>query len=240
MQRIVLPSLAVASIEIPKEKDPDVIHIKFKLCHSDQPNLNRDLFTTEVLQNSYKTPVGKPINWEHGQLSFGYIDASELDEEDDGRKYILCRGLLWKYNYPSLVQEVVDNFSSGRVKMSMECWFDEVEYWVSDGDDKQVFSEATAKEKNIDVLWRMGEKYDGKEIYRVFKDKVIFGGAAVVANPADQDAWILAVASKDINPIKYYHDLLHGYYERQLFTTMSEEQIVEEHRRLHEKYSKLL
>lgn len=239
MERIVLPDLAIASIDLPPNKDPDLVYMTFKLAHQGS-NKNRDYFTAEVLRNSYMTAVHKAINKSHSSLSFGYINKSELAEEPDGRLYIMCGAYLWKYNYPEIVQDVLDRYKTGQLAMSMECWFDKYEFWVGDGEDKLVFAPDEAKANGVYSCWQNRKLYNGQPVYRVFKGSVIFGAAAVVANPADEDALILAVANKETNPVRFYHDLLHKCYEKELFTTLSKEEIIEEHRRLHEKFAKIL
>jgi hypothetical protein len=241
LKRFVLDNLAVASIEAPKQKDRDLLYIMFKLCH-EGPNANHDYFTSDVLKNAYATCINKPINWEHGKVCFGFIDKSELAKEDDGKYYIKCGGYVWQYNFPTIAREITDGFADGTLKVSMECWFREAEYWVGDGEDKVVLAEDEARDlgllNNNDQLVR---SYEGKPVYRVFKD-VLFGGAALTRNPADVQAVLLAVAENQnsFNPVKIYHDALHKAYELNLFNSLTSEEVVAEHKRLHQQFAKFL
>lgn len=235
-----LENLAVASIEVPKQKDRDLLYIVFKLCH-EGPNANHDYFTADILKQSYATCVNKPINWEHGRVCFGFIDKSELAQEDDGTYYVKCGGYVWKYNFPTIANEITNGFADGTLKVSMECYYRDAEYWIGDGDDKTVLSEDEVRQlginlsENGDILTKF---HEGKPVYRVFKD-VLFGGAALTRNPADAQAVLLAVAS-DFNPVKIYHDALHKAYELGAFGKLSMEEIIVEHKRLHEKFIDLL
>lgn len=239
-KQFIVDNLVIASVEVPKKKDRDLLYVIFKLCH-EGPNDNHDYFTASVLKNAYKSCVNKPLNWEHGNVCFGFIDKSELLQEDNGVYYIKCGGYVWKYNFPVVANEIINGFADGTLKVSMECYYKDAEYWIGEDDNKVILSEDEVRELGIQLTENgdiITKYYEGQPVYRVFKE-VLFGGAALTRNPADKQAILLAVAS-DFNPVKIYHDALHKAYELGIFNKLSIDEIIVEHKRLHDKFNNLI
>lgn len=168
------------------ELDPDLMHIRFILCHEGM-NSNGDYFTKEVLKAAQLTPRNKPVNWEHGQPVIGNMIDSVYKEDANGRGYIEAVGLVWKFLYPELSGNIKSKAATGELKLSMECYFKEPNYKVGE----TLYTQAEAEK--LGLVQYVGREYMGNKVIRVFTD-VIFGGVGVVANPADKEAVFLSVA----------------------------------------------
>jgi len=234
MKKIILPNITVASIKEPESKDPDLLWMEFWLCH-EGANANGDYFTKERLEEAHQTPVKKYINWNHKPPHIGFIEQAELlNDEDCNKLGIFCGAYVWKYAYPNLAYQIRMGFKSGDLKMSMECYFQEAEYWVGDDEDKKVYNQGEAEQLGITRL--VGRTYEGKPVYRVFLSPLIFGGAGVVTNPADEDAWIKNVAEQEKQRmVKNFHDSLHYFYEVANPLELPERMLAELNRIVHKK-----
>jgi hypothetical protein len=181
--------IAVGGYEEVPQLDPDLMFIKFILCH-EGVNANGDTFTKDVLKQAQYTPKYKPVDWEHGQPYIGHILESEYKEDAQGTAYIEATGLVWKFIYPELSAQIKAKASTGELRLSMECYYREANYKIGD----QIIDQQQAE--TLGIIPYVGRDYMGKKVARVFKE-VIFGGVGVVANPADKKAVFLAVA-KDL------------------------------------------
>lgn len=168
------------------ELDPDLMHIRFILCH-EGVNANGDYFTKEVLQAAQFTPRNKPVNWEHGQPVIGNMIDSVYKEDASGRGYIEAVGLVWKFLYPELSGSIKSKAATGELKLSMECYYKEANYSVGE----TLYTQAEAEK--LGLTQYVGREYMGNKVTRVF-NSVLFGGVGVVANPADKEAVFLSVA----------------------------------------------
>ncbi|MFD1772352.1 hypothetical protein [Paenibacillus rhizophilus] len=176
--------------------DPDLMYTRFILCHEGD-NANGDFFTKDVLYAAQKTPKTKPINWEHGQPIIGTILDSVYKEDTSGKGYIEAEGAIWKYVYPEQAKKIKDKFSTGSLKVSMECYYKDASYKVGN----TLYTQHQAE--SLGLIPYVGREYMGQKVYRVFNE-VIFGGVGVVANPADKAAVFLSVA-KDNNDRPFAH-----------------------------------
>lgn len=181
--------IAVGGMEEIPQLDPDLMFVKFIMCH-EGVNANGDTFTKPVLKEASLTPKYKPIDWEHGQPMIGHILDSEYKENAQGVAYIEATGLVWKFIYPELSAQIKAKAATGELRLSMECYYKDANYQVGD----QLFDQQQAE--LLGIIPYVGREYMGKKVARVFKE-VIFGGVGVVANPADKQAVFLAVA-KDL------------------------------------------
>jgi hypothetical protein len=166
--------------------DPDLMRIKFILCH-EGVNGNGDYFTKDVLQKAQLTPRNKPVDWEHGQPIIGAMLDSTYKEDLNGRGFIEATGVVWKFLYPELSASIKSKASTGDLKLSMECYYKEANYKVGEALHTQ------AEADKLGIIPYVGREYMGQKVTRVFNE-VIFGGVGVVANPADKDAVFLSVA----------------------------------------------
>ncbi|RPK20074.1 DUF5320 domain-containing protein [Paenibacillus xylanexedens] len=179
--------VAVGSYEEIPQLDPDLMHLRFIMCHAVE-NANGDTFSNEVLKEAQFTPKNKPVNWEHGQPIIGTILDSVYREDPMGVGYIEATGVVWKFIYPELASQIKEKASSGGLRLSMECYYKDANYKVGD----QIFDNEQAEKMGI--IPYVGREYMGKKVARIFKE-VIFGGVGVVANPADKRAVFLSVAN---------------------------------------------
>jgi hypothetical protein len=181
--------VSVGSYEEIPQLDPDLMHVKFVMCHAIE-NANGDTFTNEVLKAARYTPKNKPIDWEHGQPIIGHITDSEYKEDESGVGYIEATGVVYKFMYPELSSQIKEKASSGELKLSMECYFKDANYKIGE----QIFDQDQAEKMGL--IPYVGREYMGRKVARIFKE-VIFGGVGVVAKPADKKAVFLSVA-KDL------------------------------------------
>jgi hypothetical protein len=172
------------------ELDPDLMHVRFILCH-EGVNANGDYFTKEVLQAAQVTPRNKPIDWEHGQPIIGTMLDSAYREDASGRGYIEAVGVVWKFIYPELSGDIKKKAATGELRLSMECYYRDANYKVGD----TLYTQADAEK--LGLIQYVGREYMGNKVTRVFNE-VVFGGVGVVANPADKEAVFLSVA-KDLS-----------------------------------------
>jgi hypothetical protein len=188
--------------------DPDLMYAKFIMCH-EGANSNGDFFTNEVLFRAQHTPRFKPIDWEHGQPMIGHILESRYAEDAEGRGYIEAIGVIWKFIYPQLADEIKRKSVTGELRLSMECYFKDANYKYGE----QIFDQEQAEE--LGIAEYVGREYMGQKVYRVFKD-VIFGGVGVVANPADKEAVFLAVAKKHAQEVMDNNEVVNNLTDEQI------------------------
>lgn len=188
--------------------DPDLMYARFIMAH-EGANANGDFFTNEVLVRAQHTPRFKPIDWEHGQPMIGSILDSRYSEDSEGRGYIEAIGVIWKFIYPELAEQVKEQSVTGGLKLSMECYFKEANYKYGE----QIFDQDQAEE--LSIVEYVGREYMGHKVFRVFKD-VIFGGVGVVANPADKEAVFLAVAKKQAEEVIETNEVISALSDEQI------------------------
>jgi hypothetical protein len=188
--------------------DPDLMYAKFIMCH-EGANANGDYFTKDVLFRAQYTPRFKPIDWEHGQPMIGTMLDSRYAEDAQGRAYIEAIGVIWKFIYPDLAEQVKEKSSTGALRLSMECYFKDANYKYGE----QIFDQEQAEELGISDY--VGREYMGQKVYRVFKD-VVFGGVGVVANPADKEAVFLAVAKKKAQEVIQNNEVANNLTDEQI------------------------
>jgi hypothetical protein len=188
--------------------DPDLMFAKFIMCHEGS-NANGDTFTKDVLFRAQFTPRFKPIDWEHGQPMIGTILDSRYAEDAEGTAYIEAIGVIWKFIYPDMAEQIKAKSSTGELRLSMECYFQDANYKYGD----QIFDQEQADE--LGLISYVGREYMGQTVYRVFKD-VIFGGVGVVANPADKGAVFLSVAKKKAEEIIQNNEIVNDLTDEQI------------------------
>lgn len=227
MEKTLIGCKSIASIE-PSEKTPDLLSIKFILCH-ELDNANKDVWLKEVLEAVQPTAKNKYINWQHQSPILGTIISSEMFFDNSvNRNALKCEGYLWRFTYPHLCEAILNSYQNGDLKMSFEAYFPDA-FFVRDLADLEDKSKYISYDEFKQKGYKLGT------LYRVFALGTFIAGCGVVSSPADESAWILEVAERK-NPIKDYHKRLHLIYEHELFDILPEEVVIAEHSRLHREF----
>lgn len=173
----------------------DLMFVHFILKH-EGGNKNGDYFTKDELEACYATYAGKPITWEHGQPYIGFITDAMLvkpgEEAEDPRWYVECAGVIWKSRYPQQAALIAQGTADGSRRISMECYFRDALYTVGESLEK-LYTATEAPE----LVTLRGHKLHGQPVYRVLVG-CHGGGAGIVENPADVDAFLLSVAKSEV------------------------------------------
>jgi len=179
-------------------KNSDLMHIEFILCHADV-NANQDRFTPDDLEASANTAVNKPINWEHKNNNIGaiyeskYVNVSDLESEAKAyygdidplkKDFVVCRGVIWEYKNPAEARVVRERAADNNLFFSMENRFGKAKCSECDEEFASPF-------EYCDHL--LSRRQTG-ETDRIFIDSNLVG-AAVTRNPADKFAGTLAIAN---------------------------------------------
>lgn len=191
---------------IAKNKNSDLVHVEFILCHADI-NANQDEFLSDDLGDSYATAVNKPINWGHTNKNIGviyeskYVSIDNLAEGDREyyqdidelkKDFVVCRAAIWSYKHPEEAKVMQKRQSEKKLYFSMENHFGT----ATCSECKETFN--SGFEYCDHLLFRRQTKTASRQ----FGDSN-FIGAAVVVNPADSGAKTLAIANEQLSPIFY-------------------------------------
>lgn len=191
--------VAFASAKEIKDKQPDLLYVRFKLVHEGVNN-NKDAFKKEDLKTAESTPIHKGINWEHGEPVIGVIYASKfVDPSEDGKQskgktegsYIVCEAAIWKIRYPDLAKKIIKRHAEGSLRFSMEVYYSGVEcsscgaYFSAHDFKDGEYCEHLNNRFNVSA--------SDNTIGRYLRG-IIFGAAGVVEDPADVQAESLAIA----------------------------------------------
>lgn len=183
--------LQALSFNIPEEFDEDLMYTHFILNHEGS-NGNHDIFERDIMKLRAETAINKPIDIEHKQPIIGTIIDSRYVEPENGKAYVECVGVIWKYLYKQVANTIKEYFAAGKVKVSQESWFKDAIFIVGDKeyDSKTAYAMGICDDKKkLRAL-----NYNGQPCYRKFVD-IIYGGVGVTTNPADNEAIFLAVAN---------------------------------------------
>ena len=180
------------------EKNYDLMHARFILCHADK-NANLDEFEDEELKQSYSTIINKPLNTSHTDKNIGvvysseYIDVSELTDAqrdsyigiDLDKDFIVCNAAVWKYKHEKESEKMKKKAAKGQLRFSMEVLYSSIKCSVCNA----VFA---AKEKSVCEHMATRKKTGaGRKLLGTN-----FIGVAEVDNPADKKATSLAIAQE--------------------------------------------
>jgi len=180
------------------------IYLRSRIITCDEPNGNGDFLPKEEVQKSWKTFVGKIVDYNH-DTSFvmgKIIDANYIEGKDEEKDYvdIICKidkqcPKTWttaKQNeYKFYIQRIE---ADDLCEMSMEAYAENAEcpYCAAK------FPFADPCEHVRDYMNAKIEAEDGSEvyIYRIDRD-ITFAGAGIVENPADKTAQFKNVIATD-------------------------------------------
>jgi len=205
-----------------------LLHMRFILAHANSPNANGDVISTDLMKKIYHTAIFKPIDVEHQKPTIGTIIAARFVQPPHQNAYTECEAVEWRMFYPDEAERILKGWKNHRIRMSMELYFKECTYRWGD----KTFTEQEAVRRGLDK--KRGQRINGHVVERWFSpDSAMFGGAAIVVDPADRDAIILAAAA-DMQRWQRYHDTLLKIWARQDWSLMSRAELRKEHRWLHE------
>lgn len=208
---------ALASI-----KDTDMYYVQSILVSSNW-NKNDDIFEPEEIWKAKETPEHKPTNLNHdeklivGHIISNYpitedgilIDKNTPTENLPKNFHILTGSVIYKaYTDPELrqrTQELIASIENGTKYVSMECYFDNFDYGISDpvtGSYKVIARDNNSAylTKYLRAYGGTGEK-DNYKIGRVLRN-ITFSGKGYVDKPANVNSIILQTKLDTFDDIK--------------------------------------
>jgi hypothetical protein len=177
--------------EIIEERDPDFVYFRARAVTADVPNGNGDLFTRAELEKSYKTFIGKHVDFEHktdpSHIVGKIIDAYPVDDPVTGEYYIEVLGKVDRKLHPEIARMVETGLLD---KVSMESNVERsicsiCGHTITSNDDPRC-------DHQMNFL---GKTIDGKPVY-ARNEGVTFTGLGIVLNPADKRADIKNIFAK--------------------------------------------
>jgi hypothetical protein len=188
-------------------------------------NLNKDFFAPQELFNAIKTPLFKPVDWEHHgdeeddeSEIIGTITAAWF-EDLDGKKVeaesfkdmpaefnVVTSAVIWKYLYAKRSKTIEERYENEELYCSLECWFSDYDYAVrEDSSYKIVKRNKTTAVLDKHLLQKGGTgKINGKSLYRVPRN-ITFGGLGIVKKPANKKSVVkdlVASENKVVLPVE--------------------------------------
>jgi ribosomal protein L29 len=161
-------------------KDKDLMYISARYVHEGE-NKNKDGFTSEDLEFAYTTAIYKPINIGHSDSKIvGTIYDAELvsaEESGNGKLGMKVEGVIYRWLFPKEAKLIEDKYAEGKLRVSMETWFDKVSCSVCG-------QEFGAEDKYCEHL---ESRFKSDGVFRILKSPT-FAGLGIVDNPADEDA----------------------------------------------------
>lgn len=208
---------ALASI-----KDTDMYYVQSILVTSNW-NKNDDIFEPEEIWKAKETPEHKPTNLNHdeklivGHIISNYpiteegvlIDKNTPSENLPKNFHILTGAVIYKaYTDPELkerTRELIASIENGTKYVSMECYFDNFDYGITDvatGSYKVVArdNDSAYLTKYLRAYGGTGEK-DNYKIGRVLRN-ITFSGKGYVDKPANVNSVILKNKLENFDDMK--------------------------------------
>lgn len=197
----VLETLKLKNLDI----QPDLLYFETILV-TEGFNDNDDVFLREELKAALKTPILKPINWQHNEKDIMgviyHIEARDLNgkaiaEISDEPFEIAIEGAIW-HLLPHLREKselVKARIDKGDLFSSMECWFTDYDYAFQKESASEI--EVVSKDKNdyVEGLLKINGGAGKLDKYRVGRAlrNIVFGGMGLVDKPANKRSEILSV-----------------------------------------------
>lgn len=199
-----------------ENKQDDLLYFKatYATCGF---NLNDDVFVQTEFWNARKSPVLKPTNWQHKDTNIigviyaveaQYLDGTSIDIENDTIPNddfeLIVYGVVYKYTFAELAEEIEKRSKSDELYVSMEAWFSDYAYALLDEKTQTMkVVGRTEQTKILDKYLRVfggSGQYNGKRIGRVLKD-MTFGGMGIVDEPANvrSDGEVIASTNTEKN-----------------------------------------
>ena len=211
----------------PDSDAKDILYASLISHTANHVNDNDCLITGEEAIASYKTLAEKPLDVEHETKevvgfcvrSFlsNFKNSKILDEDqaweindNNGMFHVGGVFAIWKINHPEITDILAENFDQqseyyDRVKASFEYYFDEYDYFVSDGSGDYPHGRIVASDDEEAKDWMKvlrikggAGKIEGKRLAIVPKGGFV-GGCALTLNPANEFSDTLAMKDgKDV------------------------------------------
>lgn len=161
-------------------------------------NLNNDVFLPEELAQAIDTPVDKPINLEHDEVTIiGHMTSSRLlDQEgnevnaaDDALPINLdieVEGVLYKEIFPNEVAQIIEGAKTGEAFVSMEALFTDFDFAIERENTVVIIPRTEETAFLTAKLKQFGGEglLEGERLGRVLKN-IEFIGKGIVAKPAN-------------------------------------------------------
>lgn len=199
-----------------ENKQEDLLYFKavYATCGF---NLNDDVFIRDEFWAARKSPIWKPVNWQHKETNIlGVIyavqaqdlEGNPLNIENDvtpAKDFeLIISGVIYKYQFPEKAKEIKKRSNANELFVSMESWFADFSYALLD--NPELFTTASILEvernsetiqldKCLKVFGGTG-KYNNKKIGRILKG-ITFGGVGIVDEPANPRSVSVVTASKE-------------------------------------------
>lgn len=191
----------------------DLMYVKSVLVTAGV-NGNDDVFFVDELWKARKTPVLKPLDWEHRDSeiigvmysveNYDLASGSRISaaaEDYDQPFEIVTEGVVYKLMFPDRAATINQSAEAGELFVSMECWFDDYNYVLfKDGEVKRVIArnEDTAfLDSSLRAYGGEGTFSDSEsgETYRLGRGLLglTFGGCGFVPIPANARSVIISV-----------------------------------------------
>ncbi len=183
-------------------------------------NLNDDVFVNEEFWNARHSPTLKPTNWQHKDkdivgviyaVEAQYLDGTKIDIEKDvvpkDDFELVVYGVIYKYTFETLAQEIENRSKDGKLFVSMEAWFSDFAYALLDENSKSMkVVGRTERTQGLDKYLRVfggSGQYNGQRIGRVLKG-MTFGGMGIVDQPANprSDGEVIMENKEMSEPVK--------------------------------------
>lgn len=161
-------------------------------------NLNNDVFLPEELAQAIDTPVDKPINLEHDEISIiGHMTSSRLLDQEGNEVNVAdedlpinldveVEGVLYKEIFPEEVAQIIEGAKTGESFVSMEALFTDFDFAIERENTIVIIPRTEETAFLTAKLKQFGGEglLEGERLGRVLKN-IEFIGKGIVAKPAN-------------------------------------------------------
>jgi hypothetical protein len=152
------------------------------------------------------------------------LDNTDMFRKDDDKLRVIAWAAMYRFLFPSTVEDVTKAIATGDMKVSMERWISKFDFLQWDVEKEQY--KAVAREIAVDDgtfdNWARHQSMYGKPVYRRALS-FVYGGVASTSNPAQKLSHFIGQTSikatadnRPVSPVlknlKDRHDELHRLY----------------------------
>jgi hypothetical protein len=188
----VLPFDKIKEINKIEANIENFIYLKSRILTCDEPNGNGDFLPSEEVKKSYKTFIGKIVDYNHNtnQILGKIIDADYIEGKNGEHDSvdIICK--IDKSVYPEYISRII---SGDLCQMSMEAYAENAQCGFCG--ERFQFAEPCEHIKSSMNKKLVADSGEEKLVYRIDLD-LTFVGAGIVENPADKKAQMQTVLAK--------------------------------------------